>query len=220
MGSISKIEAIDILSEAALHRVTEISRAIYNEFDRHPNLYARELNQNMMLGSNENNSLFRFFSRTDSETKMKILGYLGIGDFYDIIIQYISFCNDSSPIVLKDVSANALLAVERMKLDVSRDVRSWPLFWLLSTEEAKLEILDYIAYPNIIDRINEKKGEELGLLLNKSDMLHNQMKHILLKEGLTTTDLSLLSPGDKAEWNALYEQSKKVSEEICKLVNG
>lgn len=64
------------------------------------------------------------------------------------------------------------------------------------------------------------KGEQLGILLDKADILHNQMNQIFLKQGLTTPDLSLLSPVDREEWNRLYEQSKNVSDEICKLING
>lgn len=64
------------------------------------------------------------------------------------------------------------------------------------------------------------KGEQLGILLDKANILHEQMNQIFLKQGLTTPDLSLLSPVDREEWNRLYEQSKYVSDEICKLING
>lgn len=64
------------------------------------------------------------------------------------------------------------------------------------------------------------KGEEIGILLDKAGELHKQMDQIFLKQGLTTPDLSLLSPEDKDEWNRLYEQSKKVGDEICSLING
>lgn len=64
------------------------------------------------------------------------------------------------------------------------------------------------------------KGEQLGILLDKAEMLHNQMNQIFLKQGLKTPDLSLLSPADKEEWYSLYEQSKETSDEICKLING
>lgn len=212
MESISKTKAIDILSRASLKRRIEIRRLIYNEPVISPYMYRSKQNKSVQFGSYKNESLFHFLSQTDSETKMKILDYLEIGDFHDIIMQYISFCNDSSPIVLKDISPNGWLRLESLKLNLSSDYRCWPFFYMLSTEEGKTKILDYILDPK---RINI----ELGLLLNKSDMLHNQMNQILLKEGLTTPDLFLLSPDDKAEWNALYEQSKKVSEEICKLVN-
>lgn len=63
------------------------------------------------------------------------------------------------------------------------------------------------------------KGNKLGILLDKADSLHEQMDQIFLKQGLTTPDLSLLSLRDKEEWNRLYEQSKEVSDEICKLIN-
>lgn len=65
-----------------------------------------------------------------------------------------------------------------------------------------------------------KKGEHLGVLLDKADRLHRQMNQIFLKQGLTTPDLSLLSPADKEVWCSLYEQSKGITDEICKLING
>lgn len=63
------------------------------------------------------------------------------------------------------------------------------------------------------------KGERLGILLDKADILHYQMNLIFLKQGLKTPDLSLLSTDDKEEWYRLYEQSKRVTDEICKLIN-
>lgn len=63
------------------------------------------------------------------------------------------------------------------------------------------------------------KGEQLGILLDKADILHRQMNQIFLKQGLTTPDLSLLSPADREEWNRLYELSKELSDRICKLIN-
>lgn len=64
------------------------------------------------------------------------------------------------------------------------------------------------------------KGEQLGILLDKADVLHSQMNQIFLKQGLSTPELNLLSPDDKEEWYKLYEQSTEVSNEICKLING
>lgn len=64
------------------------------------------------------------------------------------------------------------------------------------------------------------KGEQLGILLDKAEMLHNKMNNIFLKQGSTTPDLGFLSPVDKEEWNRLYELSKEVSDKICKLING
>lgn len=64
------------------------------------------------------------------------------------------------------------------------------------------------------------KGEQLGILLDKADILHNQMNQIFLKQGLTTPELSLLPLSDKEEWLRLYEQSKEIADEICKLING
>lgn len=63
-------------------------------------------------------------------------------------------------------------------------------------------------------------GEQLGLLLYKANILHEQMNQIFLRQGLTTPDVSLLSSVDKDEWNRLYEESKKISDEVCKLING
>lgn len=51
------------------------------------------------------------------------------------------------------------------------------------------------------------KGEQLGLLLDKSTLLHDQMNQIFLKQGLTTSDLNLLSSSDKEEWLKFFEQS-------------
>lgn len=64
------------------------------------------------------------------------------------------------------------------------------------------------------------KGERLSILLDKADVLHNQMNQIFLKKGFNTPDLSLLSPDDKEKWYNLYEQSKKITDEICILLNG
>lgn len=64
------------------------------------------------------------------------------------------------------------------------------------------------------------KGKQLGILLDKADALHSQMNQIFLNQGLSTPELNLLSPNDKEEWYKLYEQSKEVSNEICKLING
>lgn len=63
-------------------------------------------------------------------------------------------------------------------------------------------------------------GERLGLLLYKANILHEQMNQIFLRQGLTTPDVSVLSSVDKDEWNRLYEESKKISDEVCKLING
>lgn len=64
------------------------------------------------------------------------------------------------------------------------------------------------------------KGERLSILLDKADVLHKQMNQIFLKQGLKTPDLALLSPADKEAWYTLYEQSKRISDEICRLING
>ena len=64
------------------------------------------------------------------------------------------------------------------------------------------------------------KGEQLGILLDKAEMLHNKMNNIFLKQGLTTPDLNSLSPTDKEEWNRLYEKSRETSDQICRLING
>lgn len=63
------------------------------------------------------------------------------------------------------------------------------------------------------------KGEQLGALLDKANILYNQMNQIFLKQGLTTPDLSLLSSADKEEWQRLHELPKKVSDDICNLIN-
>lgn len=63
------------------------------------------------------------------------------------------------------------------------------------------------------------KGEMLDHLLKESDSLHNQMNQIFIKQGLRTTDLSLLTTADKESWLALYEESKKVTDRICELIN-
>lgn len=81
-----------------------------------------------------------------------------------------------------------------------------------SNEKTKLNT------PNSKEIMN--KGEQLGILLDKADVLHNQMNQIFLKQGLSTPELNLLSPDDKEEWHKLYEQSTEVSNEICKLING
>ncbi len=62
------------------------------------------------------------------------------------------------------------------------------------------------------------KGQQLGILLDKADILHNQMNQIFLKRGLKTPNLNRLSSTDKAEWLRLREQSKKVLDEICELI--
>lgn len=63
------------------------------------------------------------------------------------------------------------------------------------------------------------KGEQLEALLDKANILHDRMNQIFLKQGLITPDLSLLSSADKENWLRLYEQSKKVSDDICNLIN-
>lgn len=63
-----------------------------------------------------------------------------------------------------------------------------------------------------------RKGQQLGILLDKADMLHNQMNQIFLKRRLKTPNLNRLSSADKAEWLRLREQSKKVLDEICELI--
>lgn len=63
------------------------------------------------------------------------------------------------------------------------------------------------------------KGERLGILLAKADVLHKQMNQLFLKSGLDTPDLTQLSYSDREEWYYIYEQSKKVADEICNLIN-
>lgn len=64
------------------------------------------------------------------------------------------------------------------------------------------------------------KGEKLGILLDKADILHNKMNKIFLQKGLDTPDLTLISTPDREDWNKLYEQSKKNADEISNLING
>ena len=70
------------------------------------------------------------------------------------------------------------------------------------------------------NNINMSKGIKLGILLDQAKILHDQMNEVFLKQSLTTPDSFLLSSTDKEEWNRLYEQSKEVSDQICKLING
>lgn len=63
------------------------------------------------------------------------------------------------------------------------------------------------------------KGKQLGILLDQADAIHKEMRQIFIKQGLSTPDLSLLSSNDRDEWNRLYEESKKVADEISKLIN-
>lgn len=63
------------------------------------------------------------------------------------------------------------------------------------------------------------KGEQLGILLDQADAIHKEMRQIFIKQGLGTPDLSLLSSDDREEWNRLYEESKKVADEISELIN-
>lgn len=63
------------------------------------------------------------------------------------------------------------------------------------------------------------KGEKIHNLLNEVEVIDNRMRHIFLRNGLITTDLSLLSSADRDEWNALYEQHKKITDEIANLIN-
>lgn len=63
------------------------------------------------------------------------------------------------------------------------------------------------------------KGEQLSILLDKSDALHDRMRRIFQKQGLKDMDLTLLPAADRAEWCELYEQAKKIADEICALIN-
>ncbi len=63
------------------------------------------------------------------------------------------------------------------------------------------------------------KGKQLGILLDQADAIHKEMRQIFIKQGLSTPDLSLLSSDDRETWNRLYEESKKVMDEIIKLIN-
>lgn len=63
------------------------------------------------------------------------------------------------------------------------------------------------------------KGEKLSILLDKADALHSRMNRIFQKEGLKDMDLTLLPDADRAQWCELYEQSKKIADEICALIN-
>ncbi len=63
------------------------------------------------------------------------------------------------------------------------------------------------------------KGKQLGILLDQADAIHKAMRQIFIKQGLGTPDLSLLSSDDRDEWNRLYEESKKVADEISELIN-
>lgn len=81
------------------------------------------------------------------------------------------------------------------------------------------KVLMYYAMlcPQTMSDMN--KGKRVGLLIDRANILNEQMNHIFLKQGLTTMDLSLLPPLDKEKWLALFEESKKVTDEICKLIN-
>lgn len=62
------------------------------------------------------------------------------------------------------------------------------------------------------------KGEQLGMLLDKVDVIHEKMNQLFLKKGLYTPDLSLLSLGDQTVWHDLHKESKEVSDEIISLL--
>lgn len=63
------------------------------------------------------------------------------------------------------------------------------------------------------------KGKQLGILLDQADAIHKEMRQIFIKQGLSMPDLSLLSSDDREKWNRLYEESKKVADEISRLIN-
>lgn len=141
MDHISKIKAIDILADAALHRMNEIHDVICSNVSNVNSDLESYINK---IWFNKESKLFQIYSLANSEVKKRILDCLGIGDFNDVIKRYITFCNGSSPIVLKDVSADAWQTVEKEGVDLYGDETSWSQFWILATEKGKMEFLDYI----------------------------------------------------------------------------
>lgn len=57
------------------------------------------------------------------------------------------------------------------------------------------------------------------MLLDEAETLYSRMNGIFLKQGLKTPDLNRLSPADRTEWYALYEQAKKKVDAVCDLIN-
>lgn len=64
-----------------------------------------------------------------------------------------------------------------------------------------------------------RKGDRLGVLLDKADEIHTQMNHLFIKNGLDTPDLKAIPQVDRDEWYRLHDESDLLEKEIIGLIN-
>lgn len=62
------------------------------------------------------------------------------------------------------------------------------------------------------------KGEELGVLLDEGESIHQQMKRLFAKHNLNDLDLKSLPKADKEEWRRLQKMTGDINSRIAELL--
>lgn len=102
------------------------------------------LKQTLDNWCNGKGNFFNFYCYTSKAAQESILKALGIDSAYDAVSEYVSFCQNSTPVVLKDISASAWKTIEEYKIDEYGDDKSWASFWVNTSKESKNDLLDNI----------------------------------------------------------------------------
>lgn len=63
------------------------------------------------------------------------------------------------------------------------------------------------------------KGEELGVLLDEGESIHQQMKSLFAKYNFNDLDLKSLPKADKEEWHRLQKMTGDINSRIAELLN-
>lgn len=135
----TEIEAIDVLSSAVITYIDTLFLQEVLDKNEH-----KLVDKTLTTWFKVKGNFFSFYEFIDKKVRMEIFEALEIESFYDVINRYISFCNSSSPVILKDISPSAWQTVQENEIDLYGDVKDWSVFWVNATVEGKRDFLNYI----------------------------------------------------------------------------
>lgn len=136
----SRFEVINVLYDAGFRRIStaELSDILMGYFS------SNVVDETMNIWHKEKENFFAFFLLIPKDVAVKILAAWDIAPYYNIVINYISFCHNSSPVVLKDISPAAWQIAEENNVDPYDNWKGWSVFWINAPEDVKDECLNYI----------------------------------------------------------------------------
>lgn len=148
-GKFSKSEMNEKLNITAIDSLYGIINQVNNDFLY--DVFAKELDSNQMHNlidywEKSKRDFFEFYTSIGIGTGMQlqILQALHLDKDIKTINSYTSFCNFSTPIILKDVSDCAWQTVIENNIDHYGRWQSWLDFWLNATPQGKQDFLNYI----------------------------------------------------------------------------